>query len=82
MTGDANLKVALAANSPAPFNSNFTINASGMSSQTTSISGISGSYNKANLKVFDNTFTPSVDNIQVTLDFSSSSPSEKVGLIT
>ena len=74
MTGDANLKVALAANSPAPFNSNFTINASGMSSQTISISGISSSYNKANLKVFDNTFTPSVDNIQVTIDFSSSSP--------
>ena len=27
-----------------------------------------------NLKVFDNTFTPSVDNIQVTIDFSSLSP--------
>ena len=76
-TGDANLKVALAANSPSPFNSNFTINASGMSSQTTSISGISGSYNKANLIVFENTISPSVDNIQVTLDFSSSSPSGK-----
>ena len=75
--GDANLKVALAANSPSPFNSNFTINASGMSNQTTSISGISGSYNKANLKVFENTLSPSGDNIQLTLDFSSSSPSGK-----
>ena len=75
--GDANLKVALAANSPSPFNSNFTINASAMSSQTTSISGISGSYNKANLKVFENTLFPSGDNIQLTLDFSSSSPSGK-----
>ncbi|MDC3103934.1 type IX secretion system sortase PorU [Flavobacteriales bacterium] len=70
---DANLKVALAANSPTPFNSSFTINASGMSSQTISISGVSSSYNKANLKVFNNTISPSVDNIQVTIDFSSSS---------
>ena len=75
--GDANLKVALAANSPSPFNSIFTINASGMSSQTTSISGISGSYNKANLKVFENPLSPSGDNIQLTIDFSSSSPSGK-----
>ncbi len=76
-TGNANLKVALAANSPSPFNSTFTINASGMSSQTTTISGVSGSYNKANLAVFENTISPLSDNIQVTLDFSSSSPSGK-----
>tara|TARA_B100001057_G_scaffold444680_1_gene481826 strand:- start:2912 stop:6628 length:3717 start_codon:yes stop_codon:yes gene_type:complete len=75
--GDVNLKVALAANSPSPFSSNFTITASGMSSQTTSISGISGSYNKANLKVFENKFSPLTDDILVNLDFSSSSPSAK-----
>jgi len=75
--GDANLKVALAASSPSPFNSDFTINCSGMSSQTVSISGISSSYNKANLKIFENTISPSLENIQVTLDFSSSSPSGK-----
>ena len=77
IVGKANLKLALAANSPSPFNSNFTINCSGMSSQNISISGISGSYNKANLKVFENIISPSSDNIQLTLDFSSSSPSAK-----
>ena len=75
--GDANLKVALAANSPSPFNSIFIINASGMSSDTTSISATSGSYNKANLKVFEKNITPSADDIQITLEYSSSSPSGK-----
>ena len=75
--GDVNLKVALASNSPSPFSSNFTITATGMSSQTTSISGISGSYNKANLKVFENKISPVGNDIVVTLDFSSSSPSAK-----
>ena len=77
IVGIANLKLALAANSPSPFNSDFTINCSGMSSQNISISGISGSYNKANLKVFENIISPSSDNIQLTLNFSSSSPSAK-----
>ena len=77
IVGIANLKLALAANSPSPFSSDFTINCSGMSSQNISISGISGSYNKANLKVFENIISPSSDNIQLTLNFSSSSPSAK-----
>ena len=75
--GPANLKMILASNSPSPFNSNFNLQASGMSSQTISISGISGNYNKANLKVVENTLAPSVDNIQVTLDYSSPSSSAK-----
>jgi len=70
---EVNLKIALAANSPAPYNSNFTINASGMLSQNISISGISGSYNKANLKVFEKEISPTSDEIELELEFNSQS---------
>ena len=75
--GEVNLKIALAANSPAPYNSNFTINASGMLSQNISISGISGSYNKANLKVFEKEISPPYDEIEVELEFNSLSTLSK-----
>ena len=68
---EVNLKIALAANSVSPYNSDFTINASGMLSQNVSISGISGSYNKANLKVFENKINPISDEIEVELEFNS-----------
>ncbi|MAZ54379.1 MAG: hypothetical protein CMP55_01040 [Flavobacteriales bacterium] len=68
---EVNLKIALAANSVAPYNSDFTINASGILSQNVSISGISGSYNKANIKVFENKINPTSDEIEVELEFNS-----------
>ena len=75
--GSAYLKLVLAANSPSPYNSIFNISASGMSSQSLSISGVTGSYNKANLKTFETTLSPSTDNLQLSLEFSSSSSSAK-----
>jgi len=75
--GTANLKMVLAANSPSPFNSNFSIEASGMPTQNLTISGISGSYNRANLKTFEDEITPSSNTIQVNLEYSSASPSAK-----
>ena len=68
---EVNLKIVLAANSVSPYNSDFTINASGMLSQNVSISGISGNYNKANLKVFENKINPISDEIEVELEFNS-----------
>ncbi|MDA9898281.1 type IX secretion system sortase PorU [Flavobacteriales bacterium] len=69
----ANLKIVLAANSESPYNSIFSINATGLSSQNVTISGISGSYNKANVKTFEESLNAGSDNIQLTLNFSSSS---------
>ena len=44
-----------------------------MLSQNISISGISGSYNKANLKVFEKEISPTHDEIEVELEFNSQS---------
>ena len=75
--GSANLKMILAANSPSPFNSNFSIDASGMQTQNLTISGINGSYNRANLKTFEELINPSSNTIQVNLEYSSSSSTGK-----
>ena len=42
-----------------------------MSSQNVSIPGINGSYNKANLKFFENRINPISDEIEVELEFNS-----------
>jgi len=75
--GQAKLKMLLAARASSPYNSTFTINSSGLSEQTHTISGVSGNYNYANTKVIDDLFYPNSDNIDISLDFNSQSSSAK-----
>ena len=53
LTGNINIKIALASNTPSPYNSQFNISGAGMSSETILINGVSGNYNKANLSYFE-----------------------------
>lgn len=75
--GLSNLKLVLAARASSPFSSSFTINSSGMDEELSVISGVYGSYNYANTKTIEKEINPNGDNIQVQLDFSSTSSSGK-----
>lgn len=75
--GPSKLKIVLAARASSPFSSSFTINSSGMDEELSVISGVYGSYNYANTKTIEKEINPNGDNIQVQLDFSSTSSSGK-----
>ena len=80
LTGNINIKIALASNTPSPYNSQFNISGAGMSSETILINGVSGNYNKANLSYFEKNINPVSDNIQLTLDHITSSSSSSAWL--
>ena len=75
--GTSNLKLVLAARAKSPYSSTFTVNSSGMNEEISSVSGVYGSYNYANTKTIEKELNPNTDNIQVQLDFSSTSSSGK-----
>ncbi|MDB2415709.1 PorP/SprF family type IX secretion system membrane protein, partial [bacterium] len=75
--GTSNLKLVLAARAKSPYSSTFTVNSSGMNEEISSVSGVYGSYNYANTKTIEKELNPNTDNIQVQLDFSSTSSTGK-----
>ncbi len=80
LTGNINIKIALASNTPSPYNSQFNISGAGMSTETILINGVSGSYNKANLSYFEKNINPISENIQLTIEHVTSSTSSSAWL--
>ena len=73
LVGSVNLKSVLAARAVSPYNSTFTINSSGLSPQSYSVTPVSGNYNYANLISVENDFVPNSNNFNVNIEFSSNS---------
>ncbi|MGC6489911.1 MAG: type IX secretion system sortase PorU [Flavobacteriales bacterium] len=74
--GEASLKIVVAARANSPYNSNFTFNTSG-NTESLSIAGVNGSYNYANTATYQKDVSPMTDNINVVLNFESSSSTAK-----
>ena len=80
LIGNINIKIALASNTQSPYNSQFNISGTGMSTETILINGITSNYNKANLSFFEKNINSVSDNIQLTLDHITSSTSSSAWL--